>query len=1184
MAQLNSASVKSNREVFRPNPIFRLIAQRLAGSIITLLVIAYLTLVGLLLAERGRQHLPANALDALWQAAVSLVLYITKHPDVYHWNKQVIPAYELLGTILSRSIVLLVGSIGIAFFLGLALGLNAALSKRKISSGILTVLSVLGVSTPSFLLAMLFWVVNIQYYRITGNPALPSAGFGWDTHMIMPILVLAMRPMAQIAQVAYVTFSDVLRQDYIRTAEAKGLSNRVVRNRHALRNLLIPIFTTVGTSLRFSLASLPVVELFFNWPGVGSALIEAIDLGETALILDLLLSLGLFFLLVNLIIEIFFPVVDPRLREEKAEEVLEEHNSFLGWWRGIFDILRVWIRNITGRIRRNDNGEKLPSLGHIEKPAEKVDENEVMHSRRKWFVRNLLTNPALIVGCLLTIGLLVIVFFGPMFASADPYQTNGVMLIDRKVFAPPFGPSAIFPWGSDYVGRDIQSLVLNGARQTLSLAFFGMLARLLIGVTLGALAGWQRGGWLDRWMMGAVGVWAAFPITLFAMILIQGLGIQHGMWVFIVAISVVGWGEVAQFVRGQVTAIKPLSYIESARSIGARSDQIMIRHVIPNLINTLVVLAVLEMGGILMLLAELGYLNIFMGGGFRAAIGEAGAMQAVVVYFSDVPEWAALIANVRQWWRSYPWMALYPGLAFFLSILAFNLFGEGLRRFMEDSQINLSRLFNRYTFSALVGVVVILSLVLQGASPISVYRPEGMKFRPEYVLADIEALSGPSLHGRETGTPEAELSAEYIAARMKASGLLPAGEHGTFLQRTPTPRLHLTQTPMLELLDANGTPALSFAYRKEFAEVATGFAHGDVQAEVMGLAFGARIEGTQGDPYGLMNTEARDRIVIIHGSDFANVNRSAVRGILIIEDETFRVDRKDIFPAEGGLRQPRVGTPVMTIKRELAQLLLGTAGGSLGALDTMASTAPAGGVLMTKPGAKVHMSVMPDLVEDLTSEEYVNVIGVMPGTGAVEGLDSQVIMVSAYYDGLGVGTDGTIYPGANDNASGVAMLFELARLLNESSYKPEKTILFVAWAGGERNEGLSVVKIMNGRPGGNNSTVTEVIELSGVGYGSGEGIALGEDSSYRLVQLFEKVARKYNISTTTRGRGPHYGREARPGFGERKALTLSLSWDGADALAHTPGDTIDMIDPQKLYDIGRTTLLTLLFLSRETDY
>ena len=83
------------------------------------------------------------------------------------------------------------------------------------------------------------------------------------------------------------------------------------------------------------------------------------------------------------------------------------------------------------------------------------------------------------------------------------------------------------------------------------------------------------------------------------------------------------------------------------------------------------------MGGILMLLAELGYLNIFLGGGFQAIIADTGR-SSTVAYFSDVPEWAALIANVRDWWRSYPWMALYPGAAFFLSIMAFNILGEGL--------------------------------------------------------------------------------------------------------------------------------------------------------------------------------------------------------------------------------------------------------------------------------------------------------------------------------------------------------------------------------------------------------------------------------------------------------------------------------------------------------------------------
>jgi Zn-dependent M28 family amino/carboxypeptidase len=164
------------------------------------------------------------------------------------------------------------------------------------------------------------------------------------------------------------------------------------------------------------------------------------------------------------------------------------------------------------------------------------------------------------------------------------------------------------------------------------------------------------------------------------------------------------------------------------------------------------------------------------------------------------------------------------------------------------------------------------------------------------------------------------------------------------------------------------------------------------------------------------------------------------------------------------------------------------------------------------------------------------------------------------------------------------MMLELARLLKESSYKPDKTILFVAWAGGERREGLSVVNIMNAKTGFNLLTVEAVIELSGVGSGSGTSIALGEDSSYRLVKLYQSAASRYNVATTTRGRSPHYGHEARPGFGQRSALTLSVSWDGSDQDVHTPRDGPEIIDPQKLQEIGRSTYLTLLVLARETEY
>lgn len=1158
----------------------------MATSLATLLVIIYLTLFGLIMAERGRERLPAEPLNALGEALDRAVAYLTNHPVTYYWHKQDVPVGDVVGAAFANSAGLLAVALGVAVVLGVPLGISAALARRRRRAVVVILLSILGVSIPSFMLAMLFWVMDIQLYR-WGLPRLPATGFGWDEHMVMPALVLATRPLAQIAQVTYVTLSGVLGQDYIRTAQSKGLRHRAVLVRHALRNALVPITTTLGTSLRFSLASLPVVEFFFLWPGVGLTLLQAIELGMTPLVTDLVVALGLLFLLINLILELIYLIIDPRLRAgAQVVERREQHTwqerwtdfkaAFAGWWAD--------LRRQFGSLRGQPS--HLPPLS-VQLDESAVAEGAALAARssRRRVVRSVISNPALIVGTLLVLGFFVLALRGEYLTQANPYETHGVMMVEGELGAPPYPPSNTFPWGTDPVGRDIQALILSGAKLTMALALFGMLARMVIGGFLGVVAGWWPGSWLDRLVTGGIATWAAFPATLFAMILILALGIQQGMWVFIVTLGVVGWGEIAQFVRGQVMSIKPQPYIEAAHAAGARADRMLSRHVMPNLLPSLLVLSVLETGGVLMLLAELGFLNIFMGGGFRVTIGEVGRMQPVVYFFSDVPEWGALLANIRNWWRTYPWMGWYPALFFSLAILAFNLWGEGLRRFLDESRINVSRLFNRYTALSALLLVFGLGWVLQSTTPLGVYKRQAETFDAQRALADIRELASPRYEGRETGRPGAQAAAEYIARRMKEIGLLPAGNNNTYFQISPTPRFHLTDVPRLEILDGQDNVSEALTYRRDFVEFVGQFpTFGEGEGMVVGLAVGPDPEAAGRDPYRIVDLDLWDNVVIVREDHIGRINTDVTAATLVITTDPDQLQRKYLFGRTSGFGRPQTTSPVMMITPQVADRLLATAGSSLAQLDAMASGLERGEAAVTGEGVKVRAAITGTLTETL-DEKYYNVIGYIPGIDSVTRLDSHAIIVSAYFDGLGVGPDGVFYPGANDNASGVAMMLEIARALKAGPYQPKKTVIFVAWSGGERGEGLSTLDVMNAKIGFNSLALEAVFELSGVGAGDGDAIAIGEGSSYRLVQLMQAAAGRIGVATTTRGRDPHYGLPvARSGFGGRSALSLYASWDGSDKTAHTAGDAFEMIDPEKLRKVGQTTLLALTVISREVDY
>jgi hypothetical protein len=224
--------------------------------------------------------------------------------------------------------------------------------------------------------------------------------------------------------------------------------------------------------------------------------------------------------------------------------------------------------------------------------------------------------------------------------------------------------------------------------------------------------------------------------------------------------------------------------------------------------------------------------------------------------------------------------------------------------------------------------------------------------------------------------------------------------------------------------------------------------------------------------------------------------------------------------------------------------------------------------------------------------ETVHVIGHLPGISGE--LDSQLIMVIAQYDMPPAAPDGTIYQGANDNASGIALMLETIRTLQESGYQPYKTILFVAYSGEGQEGGNNifppdVTKFLEAKVGFSSAfDIEAVIDLRGVGSGTGNRLSIAAGGSLRLVELLEASARQMNVPVERAGQPVDLSvlfadRTLRSGDGQ-EAPQVGLQWSGWEETARTQADSLELVTAEKLEDAGRTLSLALMIIGREIQY
>ena len=285
--------------------------QRLFFTIVLLFGVILFVALAMNLAAGGGYKAIMEATPAAFDATVEVI------GDIFSGD---IEGTRELQRALPRSLGLLFASLILGTSLGILFGGLAALYRNSRISAFIINLSIIGISTPSYVAAMfLIWGI-VWGYQQTGIRILPIYGYGWDLRMVMPTLVLAARPMANITRLTYTALKDVFEADFVRTAYGKGLRTRRVFLKHVLRNSGIPILTTASVSFRFSLSMLPIVERIFAWVGIGYVLVEAAQSGNLPTLVLIIIPFVLIYSLITMALDFLYPLIDPRLLDPKGVE------------------------------------------------------------------------------------------------------------------------------------------------------------------------------------------------------------------------------------------------------------------------------------------------------------------------------------------------------------------------------------------------------------------------------------------------------------------------------------------------------------------------------------------------------------------------------------------------------------------------------------------------------------------------------------------------------------------------------------------------------------------------------------------------------------------------------------------------------------------------------------------------
>ncbi len=274
-------------------------------------------------------------------------------------------------------------------------------------------------------------------------------------------------------------------------------------------------------------------------------------------------------------------------------------------------------------------------------------------------LKSLARNKPALLGAIVLFLVIGTGIFSPLVAPYSPYeQYLGEVRKPPLTFLEGSGRFAIL--GTDHVGRDVLSRIVYASRVTLIVAFFAVIISGLIGLSIGVIAGYV-GGWLDTFLMRLVDTVLAFPFVLLALSVVAVTG--PGLGIIILVMSLRIWVIYARIVRGTTLSVKEKEFVQAAEALGATKGWIMVRHILPNVLTPVIVIATLYVGRMILIESALSFLGVGVP--------------------PPTPTWGGILGDGRAYIDTAWWIALFPGLAIMITVLGVNLVGDWFRDYLD---------------------------------------------------------------------------------------------------------------------------------------------------------------------------------------------------------------------------------------------------------------------------------------------------------------------------------------------------------------------------------------------------------------------------------------------------------------------------------------------------------------------